>query len=186
GYADAAPWPSDADGGGYSLVLIHPEGRPDPANPANWRAGVVAHGTPGGTDADSFGAWADRLGVSPDPEADDDGNGLSLLMEYGLGLMPGAPADGVFAFSMDPAGRPAMTFPRAAAADDVAMQAEMSVDLVNWTVLNGVPGDTGNSGGSGSRHMTFVAVPPAGAASVFLRAAARMRPPFPNSPRHHP
>ncbi len=38
-------WPAGADGSGYSLEVIDPRANPD--DPANWRASVQAHGTPG-------------------------------------------------------------------------------------------------------------------------------------------
>ena len=36
--SDSAPWPAQADTGGYSLVLRAPETHPDHALAANWRA----------------------------------------------------------------------------------------------------------------------------------------------------
>jgi hypothetical protein len=44
-YDDEAGWPAAADGGGYSLEIIDPQG--DPNAPANWRASTDANGTPG-------------------------------------------------------------------------------------------------------------------------------------------
>ena len=44
-YEDDWPWPPDADGGGASLELIDPGA--DSNNPAAWRAGPLAGGTPG-------------------------------------------------------------------------------------------------------------------------------------------
>ena len=54
-YDDEGLWPLAADGGGSSLVLIHPESVPDHNLPENWRASVSigggSGGNPGGTDA---------------------------------------------------------------------------------------------------------------------------------------
>jgi hypothetical protein len=51
-YADIAPWPTGADGDGYSLVLAAPSA--DPTVPANWRTSVAAGGSPGGSDSVPF------------------------------------------------------------------------------------------------------------------------------------
>ncbi len=44
-YDDEAPWPSGADGTGFTLQLIAPE--LDPALPTSWKVSTVAGGTPG-------------------------------------------------------------------------------------------------------------------------------------------
>ncbi|MCP3974127.1 MAG: hypothetical protein GY720_06515, partial [bacterium] len=53
-YFDVAPWPSAADGGGFSLVLIDPATSPDPADPLNWRPSGFVERNPGATDAIYF------------------------------------------------------------------------------------------------------------------------------------
>jgi hypothetical protein len=45
-YNDSSGWPVAADGGGYSLEIVEPNGDPD--DPANWRASPQAGGSPGG------------------------------------------------------------------------------------------------------------------------------------------
>jgi len=51
-YSDRAPWPSEADGGGYSLVSVerNPSGSPD--DPRYWRASHNIHGSPGADEGD--------------------------------------------------------------------------------------------------------------------------------------
>lgn len=44
-YDDAAPWPEEADGDGFTLELVSPEG--DPGSPASWAASSEVGGTPG-------------------------------------------------------------------------------------------------------------------------------------------
>jgi hypothetical protein len=44
-YDNGKGWPKPADGGGYSLQVIDPNGDPD--SPANWRASSLPNGTPG-------------------------------------------------------------------------------------------------------------------------------------------
>jgi hypothetical protein len=46
-YNDQAPWPTEADGSGSSLVLFAPDSAPDHALPANWRPSNTIGGTPG-------------------------------------------------------------------------------------------------------------------------------------------
>ncbi|PYJ01539.1 MAG: hypothetical protein DME25_17910, partial [Verrucomicrobia bacterium] len=46
-YDDAGGWPTAADGAGYSLEILDPQGDPD--NPANWRASTQPGGSPGTT-----------------------------------------------------------------------------------------------------------------------------------------
>ena len=49
-YDDDEPWPEEADGDGFSLVLVNPAGDPDHNLAANWRASTTAEGSPGATD----------------------------------------------------------------------------------------------------------------------------------------
>ena len=48
-YDDHTPWPTLADGQGYSLVAINPE--TDLNNPTNWRISLLLHGSPGRDDS---------------------------------------------------------------------------------------------------------------------------------------
>ena len=80
-YRDSEPWPVDADGGGYSLVLNNPfaQPAPDPALGSNWRSSAVRNGSPGLGDSQPF---------TLDPNADTDGDGLPNLLEYAIGSNP--------------------------------------------------------------------------------------------------
>ncbi|MGE3310250.1 MAG: CotH kinase family protein [Limisphaerales bacterium] len=75
-YADRSPWPASPNTG-YALVLVRPERKPDPSDPANWRASVLPGGTPGRSDATRF------QGVAG---ADANGNGQPDLIDYALGI----------------------------------------------------------------------------------------------------
>ena len=44
-YQDSGLWPGSADGGGFSLEIINPNG--DPSDPCNWRASASPGGSPG-------------------------------------------------------------------------------------------------------------------------------------------
>ena len=48
---DALPWPVEADGNGYSLVLIAPDAGLDPDDPSSWRSSTLPGGNPNETDA---------------------------------------------------------------------------------------------------------------------------------------
>jgi hypothetical protein len=49
-YGTLAPWPSAADGAGFSLVPVQPNANPDPSDALNWRASAVVGGSPGQDD----------------------------------------------------------------------------------------------------------------------------------------
>src|SRR5690606_9162524 len=50
-YSDDPPWPSSADGGGFSLVPLNPDFNPDPNDAANWRPSAAMGGSPGEDDS---------------------------------------------------------------------------------------------------------------------------------------
>ncbi len=83
-YSDSSPWPSQADAGGYSLVLRAPETRPDHAVATNWRACYIAGGSPGGADRQTYAEWA-AANQATDSLTDDDFDGLNNATEYALG-----------------------------------------------------------------------------------------------------
>ena len=49
-YSDLAPWPENADGWGFSLVPINPQGADDPNDPSAWRISTLIEGSPGADD----------------------------------------------------------------------------------------------------------------------------------------
>lgn len=49
-YNDAGGWPGIADGLGFSLVILDPQG--DPNDPANWRGSADSGGSPGSAESD--------------------------------------------------------------------------------------------------------------------------------------
>ncbi len=107
-YGDRAPWPSEADGSGYSLVLISPESGPDHALPQNWRASAGSGGSPGASDSIPFtGATENDLLVYAlgDPET------------VGARVVNGVPV---------------FEFPRVLGADDATVTVELSSDLMTW------------------------------------------------------
>ena len=75
-YNDVEPWPVDADGNGFSLVLKNPHDNPDHNHPFSWRSSVGTDGTPGGDDSVPF---------TGDPLEDDDEDGQTAFFEYAAG-----------------------------------------------------------------------------------------------------
>ena len=122
-YDVAQPWPTGANGGGFSLVLAHPQLGLD--NPVAWRTSATTNATPGGTDATLF------VG---DPLADNDRDGLPGLIEHALGTSDADPSSGPGAVTLifDPQASFSLRFPRNLRADDVSLSAEFSIDLLNW------------------------------------------------------
>jgi hypothetical protein len=86
-YSDDAPWPTAADGDGFSLVLLDPESSPDHSLPVNWRASATAGGTPGTTDTITYASWKSSFG-DPADDSDDEGDGWTVQEEYYLGGSP--------------------------------------------------------------------------------------------------
>jgi hypothetical protein len=118
-YDNREPWPVAPDSGGFSLVLIAPESDPNHSDPSNWRSSVAGGGHPNDHDGITF---------TGDPNADDNGDGLSNFMNYALG--PGATGP---ALSVDDAGRLLLAHSRNLAADDLRWSLELSGDLQGWT-----------------------------------------------------
>ena len=107
-YDDKNPWPSEADGSGFSLVLIAPRSSPDHTLPRSWRASINPGGNPGASDSIPF-----------------EGDPASDLLEYALG---DPQAVGIRVID----GVPLFEFPRVLGADDVTVSVELSSDLVTW------------------------------------------------------
>ena len=88
-YADAAPWPSAADGTGAALVLLSPSTLPDHALALSWAASNNIGGSPGQKDIaiDSYTAWAAATGAG-EPTGDSDNDGFPNLIEFALDSDP--------------------------------------------------------------------------------------------------
>ena len=122
-YLDEAPWPVEPDGTGYSLVLVAPESRPDPAIATNWRASARSGGTPGTEETSG--------GFTGNPTGDVNGNGEPDLLDYALGN--DGPAQISPAVRMDSvSGGALVTYPVNVNAEGVVIEVHFSTDLVTW------------------------------------------------------
>jgi lamin tail-like protein len=148
-YADSAPWPEDADGGGRTVVLNNPFANPDHTLANNWRPSAGLNGTPGSSDT---------APLPSDLFGDDDGNGFSNLYDYALGM------GGHLSLTTDlftpPLGVSENYFyfrhPRSLLADGVKLQIESSTNLLDWTPLSLVYVSTVlNSGNGSSATVTY-------------------------------
>ena len=181
-YNDSAPWPTLADGSGFSLVLVSPSERPDESLPQSWRLSTAIPGAPGSPDDDSFAAWAQRLGYPADPDLDPDRNGLSLAIEYAMGIPPGGSLDAA-AFSARLEGVVLTTGPeerlvvrhlRRRGTPDIILTPEVSSDLVLWEPLT-MPAAPPVPQADGTDALTWLAPLPAASARTYVRLAARPR-----------
>jgi len=162
-YDDNLPWPTAADGPGFSMVLIAPDTNPDHALADNWRSSTAVGGNPGSSDS---------LDFSGDPNGDDDDDGLSNFLEYALGVDSPAIEAGA-----DPnvAGGLRLTFSRNLAADDVLIEVQSSTDLKSWTTTQSTL-IASTSQGDGTAIETWAIAPsPGSAGRLYLRVAAISR-----------
>ncbi|WP_193212562.1 lamin tail domain-containing protein [Luteolibacter marinus] len=173
-YDDAPPWPVEADGDGYSLVLVDPFGQPDHNSPLSWRASRVADGgTPGLADTESYASWKAANGNHGDDE-DLDGDGFTTREEYFLGGDPQVREQDLRpTFQMEPDGSFLMSVTRRAAAEGASVIVEVSDDMTEWTVDPAavLAGNARLGGIPEKDRLTFRVVPPANASRHFARFA---------------
>jgi hypothetical protein len=141
-YDDDAPWPVEADGAGFSLVLQNPRSNPDHNTAHSWRPSYAVQGTPGAGEGAGYSAWKNTNNVPAD-YSDSDLDGLPNAVEYVLGTNPNSftptPELGSFvephllANGIDEAPFLTLSFTRDPRNDDVAYTPEFSTELVNWS-----------------------------------------------------
>jgi len=174
-YGDSSPWPPEADGLGYSLVLVKPETLPNPTLAQNWRASRVIGGSPGGDDRVTFASWSSGNGAS-NPNADGDGDGIINQLEYALAGNPAQnnrsilPVMQVQAVVVNSVTNNYLTlrFTRQIGAEDMTYHVDLSSDLVNWSETAVLMTSTLN--GDGTATQTWRSPQPVGAIpSTFLR-----------------
>jgi hypothetical protein len=173
-FSDLPPWPVEADGDGYSLVLANPYSNPDHANPLSWRASLVAGGgSPGVSDSQSYAAWKAANGNHADDD-DLDGDGFTTREEYFLGGNPLVAEQTLKpTFQIEPGGTFLVSVTRSVTAEDGAVSPQISTGLINWA-----PDSTAvflsnirQPGTPAVDRLTFRLTPPPGAPKFFVRFA---------------
>lgn len=119
-FDDSDPWPEAADGGGYSLTLVQPMANPNPDKAASWTASATVGGSPGTSAVVTF---------QGDPLADEDGDGMSDLLNFALG--GGGPEFVPKLFEED--GEIVLSHFRNLSTPDLNLTLYYSEDLVTWT-----------------------------------------------------
>jgi len=148
-YGIALPWPPETGGPGWSLTLIRPETRPDPALAGSWRPSRQPGGSPG---------TGDSLAVTA----------FSSLLDYAVTSLPAVASDAAGSF---------MTWGERVGADQVRVVVETSDDLGAWTPDPGDGSRlklTAAATADGQRTLTARLVPAAPAGRFFrLRVVPR-------------
>jgi hypothetical protein len=144
-YDEQTPWPLAADGAGASLVLRQPESRPDHRDPGNWRPSSFPGGSPGGDDRVFFS------GLVTD---DQDGDGLTALVEHALGTSDQSP-DSAPLTVFPTRENLTLHFQRSLAAEDVSLVIESSHDLARWDEVTTAVRTTGPYAGNGRQAETW-------------------------------
>ena len=121
-YQDVAPWPDSADGDGYSLILANPAA---PTLASSWRTSTAINGNPTTSDT--------ALPFTGTALADVDKDGIPALLEHFFSTNDTVQNASPIAASRTVDGRLQITFPRRLAADDLALNVEVSTDLTTWT-----------------------------------------------------
>jgi hypothetical protein len=140
---DGITWPKGPDGDGSTLCFtsVNPT-TADKSNGSNWFANGTLNGNPGGPDSASFNAWALANGVPASGTVDSDSDGISNLLEYAFGTLPGdaasrsLPVSGIAPFVVGTtAAEPyqTMTFTRPANTSDIRFRAQATSNLTAWS-----------------------------------------------------
>ena len=160
-WADAAPWPVEADGLGYSLTLIRPTTRPAPSVAANWRISTTIGGTPGTTDATTFTGTAN---------ADADKDGLTAFLEYVLGTSDTAHTPSPLTATR--IGNDLQVgITTSTTAEDATLAPEYSTTMSGWLPF-AAPTKTTAPAGVGKITTTWLLPAPVGAEKFFVRFKA--------------
>lgn len=171
-YDDSPPWPLEADGDGYSLVLINPRSNPDLNDPLSWRASATeTGGSPGDADTQSYAAWKTAHG-NPADDADSDGDGLNTRLEYFMGGDPAVADQGLAPqFFLEENGTITISVSRSVLAEEAMPVLQSSGNLTGWSAAANteflaterIPGNPAKD------ILTFQVTPPVDVREFFLR-----------------
>jgi len=179
-YLDEEPWPAEADGDGYAVVLVAPWTIPDHALPENWRLSTGMDGGAGEPDSPRFAAWKIANGIAGDLD-DTDNDGLSALLEFTLLGNPAAASQAVLPVSSltDIGGAQFLTLTVRVnrGADDVLLIPERSTNLAAWdgSPASVVPLSATPDAAGGTLYQWSSAVPWHAAQREYLRLRVQLR-----------
>ena len=152
-YGVIAPWPSEPDGFGPSLVLRAPMTNPDHKIAANWRASSSI--SPGGGDSGAgYAAWKTSNGVTSDTE-DTDRDGINAFLEYATGGAVNANSQAFLPTISRSGANAILTIRRNLVADDVAYSIEASGNLQSWNSVTADPVARSINGGVETLQYAF-------------------------------
>ncbi|MFT4547374.1 MAG: hypothetical protein ACI9MB_001320, partial [Verrucomicrobiales bacterium] len=163
-YDDRVPWPTAADGAGYSLVLKRPGSNPDHGLAENWQSSASIGGTPGYSDSVNFASWAVAFG-QPEPGSDSDGDNRVALLEFANGGNPTLAEPAGDSVRVEPG---VVAFRRNLRATGLDFELETSGDLLNWQSADGIWEFAGEEHlGDGTAMFSFR--PSNGTSSLYVR-----------------
>jgi CotH kinase protein/Lamin Tail Domain/Fn3 associated len=130
-YDNNEPWPNEADGDGFSLVLNNPRTNPNHALASSWRASSIPGGTPGVAKSAVF---------TGSPGDDTDGDGFPDFLEFATGsdfssnASRHTPALALTTYTVGgvPGTYLQFTFRRGLNADGFTLSPELTTDFANW------------------------------------------------------
>ena len=184
-------WFPTADDQGHSLIMIDPAGTPftDFDVVRNWGVSRTVGGDPGvgsGSLAMTYRTWKyshftdeqlDNLAVSGD-EVDFDGDTLTTLFEYALGLDPlvadDDPGYGVSIEEIAGVERQVLSHRIQASAIDLTVMVEACDDLVQWVEQTGLAGDPVDNGDGTVLLKIFDSEEVSGSIKRFMRLKVRV------------
>lgn len=135
-YSDTAPWPTQPDGKGPSLVRIHPSLPADSAS--SWRRSTGNHGTPGEADAPSLSYWLTENHLpNPDTIAP---SGARALAHFAAGIPLGSAQPPSFGMEINGANVDLSFVRRISAVDEIRFFIDQSPDLSGWPISTEVDG----------------------------------------------
>ena len=133
-FEDTAPWPLTPDGQGPSLTKISER---DYGNDyINWMAATASPG--GFAPGNRFATWATTNGVSG-ANGDQDGDGISNLLEYALGTNPNAPSLAASPALSLATGQGLVSYSVNSLVPDIDYILECSTDLQTWMQVDAYP-----------------------------------------------
>ncbi len=161
-YGEKAPWPTQPDGDGPSLVLIDPLGTPEEEldEGSRWRMSFLDHGAPDLADDWSYELWIRKFHgplaagdpLLSDPDLVPGPGGLSNFMLYAqgydLGARPAHQLSIVAADYLNGSDYLTLTYQLRSDLADATVTAEVSQDLQTWSPDVVLVSEEGNADGT--------------------------------------